>query len=232
MSTRRLIILDLETVPAPWAPPPEQEGFPELPAHLPVVIGWLCVDLEPGKPAVIVDRTEMGEPGERWERAALLKLGDDIKGAGALVTYNGRGFDMPLLQLRALALAVPWEFWESKRHRFPAYQKPLFHLDMYDQLGDFGAARNLSLDGLAHMCGLAGKGGMHGSRVKDEWAAGEHEKVRRYCVSDLVTTLQVYLRFLWMRGDADAGDVKRWLGDVGVWVADLDSKTTLSEEEE
>ena len=229
MSTRRLVILDLETVPAPWAPPPEQQEFPELPAHLPVVIGALWVVLKPGQAARIEDQTQMGDPGGDWERKALRDIGACIAGAGALVTYNGRGFDMPLLQLRALACAVPWEFWEAKRHRFGNYKEPLFHIDLYDQLGDFGAARNLSLDGITKMCGLAGKGDMHGSRVKDAWADGEHEKVRRYCVSDLITTLQVYLRFLWMRADAAAEDVKRWLADVDAWEQVLDAKTTGGE---
>jgi len=230
MTTRRLIILDLETVPAPWAPAPEQVEFPELPAHLPVVIGALWVVLRPGQPAVIEDQTTMGDPGADWERPALVALGENIKGATGLVTFNGRGFDMPLLQMRALALKVPWEFWPDKEHRFPNYKTPLFHMDLQDLLGGYGATKHLSLDGLAKMCGILGKGDMHGSKVKDMWADGEHERVRLYCLSDLRTTLTLYLRFLFMRGHAVGGDTGQWIADVGSWWESVEAETKRESE--
>lgn len=265
--SKKILVVDLETVPAPWWVPPreklkcghgnlligcticnteltsdewleakacaEAQHFPPLPAHMPVVLGGLWVALQEGEHAHLDDQTTAGPAGEReWERAGLVKLGKCLRTADNLVTFNGRGFDMPLLQLRALALAATWEFWESKRHRFPNYRNPLFHLDLMDQLSDYGAARGIGLDNLAKMCGMPGKPGMDGGDVATIIQQEDGpELVANYCRHDLLTTLRIYIRLLYIRGEAGKADIKTWLDDATRWAVDAGLETTGSGED-
>lgn len=169
-----------------------QPKFPPLPLHVPEVIAWLVVDAVAGKPTFkmnIYDAADGNEP------AALERLAQDLRVASRLVTWSGRGFDMPLLNLRAMKHGVDWSFWDEKRHRFPNYKKPLFHYDMQDQLGDYGAARAISLDRTARLIGLPGKVGIDGGGVKEALDAGDRRRVVAYCCNDVFETYMVYLAF-------------------------------------
>lgn len=222
---KQVVVIDVETVPADWwqAPEDKPDSFPPLPAHLPVVLGCWSVFIPTGPGSLVVnDHTASGEPGDRdWERAALVAARDAIKDSNNLVTYNGRGFDMPLLQLRAMACGVRWDMWEARRHRFPNYKTALYHIDLLDQLTDYGAGSRFSLDNLSQMCGasttapLEGKGDMHGSKVMATLQEpGGLERIATYCRRDLATTLQIYLRWLFITGASTSEDTARWLGQV------------------
>ena len=168
-----------------WEPEPK---FPPLPLHVPAVISWLLADGDQLK-------MKYWARGESPEEAGLAELANDIRAARRLVTWNGRSFDMPLLSLRAMKFGVDWSFWEAKRHRFGNFKTPLFHYDLQDQLGDFGAARGLSLDRTAKLIGLPGKRDVCGADVAALMGAGELSRVVTYCCDDVLQTWIVYLAF-------------------------------------
>ena len=199
----RVTTLDIETalsepydeiVPKPergegggvnWKPEPK---FAPLPLHVPEVIAWLNAD---------GDQLELKvyDRGEHDESAKLVDLGKDLRKSRRLVTFNGRGFDMPLLSLRAMLRGVDWAFWEGRRHRFGNYKKSLYHYDLQDQLGNFGAARAISLDRTAKLLGLPGKREVCGSDVFGMIEAGRRREVVVYCCDDVLQTWLVYLYF-------------------------------------
>ena len=168
-----------------WRPEPK---FAPLPLHVPEVIAWLKADGEDLE-LKVYDR------GDDDETAALAELGADLRWAKRLVTFNGRGFDMPLLSLRAMKRGVDWSFWDRCRHRFGNYKKALFHYDLQDQLGDFGAARAISLDRVAKLLELPGKREVCGGDVFEMIEAGNRERVVSYCCDDVLQTWLVYLAF-------------------------------------
>ena len=130
-----------------------------------------------------------------------------------LVSWNGSGFDLPVLSYRALkhGVAAP-TFWETGEHdrefRYNNYLKryEFRHTDLMDVLALYNGRSSAPLHEIAVMLGLPGKLGMDGSQVAAAHAAGKLAEIRAYCETDVVNTYLVYLRFLLMRGQlAEAG---------------------------
>lgn len=198
----KIITLDVETVTSGMGNPEWKEGekgweegkFAPLPYHKPVVIAWLIVDLQYEEFKLRSYRTDKSH-----ESYIIKKLAGDFNTGERLVTYNGRAFDMPLLQLRAMYHGVNWSFWNKWRHRFPNYKTPLKHYDLADQLTDYGAGPKFGLDPLCRLIDLEGKSDIDGSQVLDVWNSNieeNRERVRLYCSCDVIDTWICYLHFL------------------------------------
>jgi predicted PolB exonuclease-like 3'-5' exonuclease len=130
-----------------------------------------------------------------------------------LVSWNGGGFDLPVLQHRALicgACAARYWDWgdEDKEFRFNNYlgRYHTRHIDLMDVLAMFQYRANAPLDAIARLCGFPGKLGMEGSEVAAAVASGRLREVRNYCETDVVNTLLLYQRFRLMRGELSAGE--------------------------
>jgi len=127
-----------------------------------------------------------------------------------LVSFNGRGFDMPMLLIRAMKynISFPAWFdqsnpmlnktkWENYRQRFAEG----FHLDLLDSMGSFGAVRNLKLDTLCAMMGIPGKYDVSGDQVLDLYYADKLDLIKEYCQSDVLNTYWLYLKYELLQGD-------------------------------
>lgn len=124
-----------------------------------------------------------------------------------LVSWNGGGFDLPVLHYRSLVhgIAAPryWETgdednsfrWNNYLSRFHAR-----HTDLMDVLAAYQPRANAPLDQIAAMLGFPGKMGMSGGKVWDSYLAGDIEGIRNYCETDVLNTYLVYLRFELIRG--------------------------------
>ncbi len=127
-----------------------------------------------------------------------------------LVSWNGGGFDLPVLHHRALihGVSAP-RYWESgsgdASFRFNNYTNRFHerHTDLMDVLSGFQLRGAAPLDEIATLCGLPGKMGMSGAMVADAVARGELEEVRNYCETDALNTYLLYLRFQLLRGHLD-----------------------------
>ncbi len=124
-----------------------------------------------------------------------------------LVSWNGGGFDLPVLHYRGLIHGVRapryWDMGEDDRDfKWNNYISRYHtrHLDLMDMLALFQSRANAPLDDMAKLCGFPGKLGMDGSKVWEAYQAGEIEAIRDYCETDVVNTYLVYLRFQLMRG--------------------------------
>ncbi|MCP1726685.1 putative PolB exonuclease-like 3'-5' exonuclease [Natronospira proteinivora] len=128
-----------------------------------------------------------------------------------LVSWNGAGFDLPVLHYRALLHGVPAPaYWETgdnaQAFRWNNYLNRFHwrHLDLMDVMAGFQGRGTAKLEEVAVMLGLPGKLGMHGSLVWDRILDGDIQAVRDYCETDALNTYLVYLRFEVMRGRLDA----------------------------
>jgi 3'-5' exonuclease len=124
-----------------------------------------------------------------------------------LVSWNGSGFDLPVLHYRALRWHVQapryWEHGdEDASFRYNNYLSRFHwrHCDLMDVLSGFQGRGRASLSSMALLLDLPGKLGFDGSQVWDAWLAGELVGIRRYCETDVLNTYLVYLRFELMRG--------------------------------
>lgn len=127
-----------------------------------------------------------------------------------LVSWNGGGFDLPVLHYRALAhgISAPryWDTgeddssfkWNNYLSRF--HQR---HTDLMDVLAGYQPRASAPLDQLAAVCGFPGKLGMSGARVWDYFQAGRITEIRAYCETDVVNTYLLYLRYQRLRGRLD-----------------------------
>jgi len=124
-----------------------------------------------------------------------------------IVSWNGGGFDLPVLNYRALIHGVTaptfWETGEENRDfRFNNYLSRYHsrHLDLMDVLAMYQPRNNAPLDDVAQLAGLPGKIGIGGAKVWETYLAGDIGKIRDYCEADTANTYLLYLRYQLLRG--------------------------------
>ena len=123
---------------------------------------------------------------------------------GSLVTYNGRNFDLPVMELQALkhGISAPAYFNERFGHRYRFGQDG--HYDLQDFLTNYGAVRlRGGLKSLARLLDLPGKSDMHGALVQGYWENGRLEEINTYCMQDVLLTYLLFLRVELSRGRID-----------------------------
>lgn len=149
----------------------------------------------------------LGEPDDD-EAGAIRRFFDGIdRYTPVLVSWNGGGFDLPVLHYRALlhGVAAP-RYWETgdedTSFRYNNYLNRFHqrHLDLMDVLAGYQQRAAAPLDRIAALIGLPGKMGMDGSKVWDAYRDGDLDGIRNYCETDVLNTHLVYLRFELIRG--------------------------------
>ena len=124
-----------------------------------------------------------------------------------LVSWNGGGFDLPVMHYRGLMHGVRarryWDQGDDDRDfKWNNYLSRYHsrHLDLMDLLALYQPRANAPLDELAQLMGLPGKLGMEGAGVWAAYQEGKLAEIRNYCEADVVNTFLLYLRFQLMRG--------------------------------
>jgi 3'-5' exonuclease len=135
-----------------------------------------------------------------------------------LVSWNGGGFDLPVLHYRSLLHGVSapryWEMGEEdKDFRYNNYiaRYHTRHTDLMDLLALYQNRGAAPLDELARLLGFPGKLGMDGSKVWDTYQAGGIESIRNYCATDAANTYLVFQRFQLIRGLCDGDRYRKEL---------------------
>ena len=130
-----------------------------------------------------------------------------------LVSWNGTGFDLPVLNYRSLLHSVSaaryWETGESDNSfRFSNYLSRFHwrHMDLMDILSGFQGRGRASLEDIALLLGFPGKLGMHGGEVWDAYLQGGIGRIRAYCETDVMNTYLIYLRFQLLRGNLNSAE--------------------------
>jgi predicted PolB exonuclease-like 3'-5' exonuclease len=206
---RGYLVLDIETVPdgdlykPPDLPAGTEKPFPPLHAHRPIVIGVLWLDEHYGFRRIGVIGEHDDEYGMLTDFSTFVE-----QWRPHLVTYNGRSFDLPVIQLRCLRHGIPLHFFfEDKDYRYRFTDAG--HIDLYDFLSEHGAARVGSLDAIARVVGLPGKVGVDGSQVEGLYNAGQIQAIKNYCLMDVTQTAFVLLRYRLLQGAIDRDSYRR-----------------------
>jgi len=183
-----------------------------LPLHLQRVVAIACLLRERDSLRI----WSLGAPGDA-EGELIQRFYDGIERySPQLVSWNGGGFDLPVLHYRGLVHGVRapryWEMGEgdygdSRDFRYNNYINRYHtrHLDLMDLLSLYQPRASAPLDQIARLLGLPGKVGMDGSQVWEAFRAGRLADIRAYCEADVLNTWLVYLRFQLMRGALDQG---------------------------
>lgn len=144
-----------------------------------------------------------------------------------LVTWNGSGFDLPVLVYRALHHGVgAGRYFETRNpdFRFNNYLNRYHerHTDLMDVFAGHQVRAAAPLHELSRFLGLPGKGEMRGEDVEDRYLAGEIDAIRGYCEADALLTWLVFLRFDRLRGRLDDAELAHELALVRAAVRDGD----------
>jgi hypothetical protein len=201
-----------------------------LPLHLQRVVAIACLLRERDQLRV----WSLGAPGD-GEGELVQRFYDGIdKYTPQLVSWNGGGFDLPVLHYRGLihGVAAPryWDmgegdFADSRDFRYNNYigRYHTRHLDLMDLLSLYQARASVPLDQLARLLGLPGKVGLDGAQVWEAFRAGRIADIRGYCEADVLNTWLVYLRFQVMRGVLDRDEHRREVALARATIAALDA---------
>ncbi|MEM8912370.1 MAG: 3'-5' exonuclease [Planctomycetota bacterium] len=137
------------------------------------------------------------------------------------VTFNGRSFDIPLMELSAFRFGIPIPRWfkgsgyQSPRNRFSTHA----HLDLQELLTNFGAARfNGGLNLAAQMLGKPGKAGLRGDQFQAYYQAGDLKAISDYCRCDVLDTYFVFLRSMLMTGKLTLDEECQLVDEATAWI--------------
>lgn len=232
---KRVLVFDIETVPDVAGIrvlntlPPElsdyevaEFGFQQcrasrgndfLPHHLQRIVTISCAFRDEHQFRVF----SLSEP-DCDEASIIQRFFDGIERfSPQIVSWNGGGFDLPVLHYRGLMHGVVapryWDqgdgdYLDSREFKWNSYigRYHARHLDLMDLLALYQPRANAPLDEMAKLMGFPGKLGMDGSAVWGAYRDGRIAEIRDYCETDVANTYLVFLRFERMRGHLDAAE--------------------------
>ena len=246
MQHQNLFVFDIETIPDTDAVPnltgfddPDIEArraeieryhlditdgrnaFPRQPFHKVVAISFLEADIEymgSGGEAYVLRELRTGGEASFDEEMLLKGFFQHFeRQRPRLVSFNGRGFDLPVLKYRAMAhgISAPWLYsagdkWNSYQSRYSAD----WHCDLLEVLSDFGASSRGKLNEICAVLGFPGKFGVDGSKVATMFDAGKVQEIRDYCETDVLNTYLVYLRLMQHKGTLSTDNYNHALADI------------------
>lgn len=140
-----------------------------------------------------------------------------------LVSFNGRTFDLPLLELAAFRYGISLPQWfnmggksyEQPRNRYNSDA----HLDLQDVLTNFGASRFTGgLNLAANLIGKPGKMDVQGHMVQDMHDAGRSQEINDYCRCDVLDTYFVFLRCSVLLGNLKLEEEQKIIDETHAWL--------------
>ena len=168
------------------------------------------------------------------EKLSLLSLGDEDseesdllnlffsaidKYQPQLVSWNGKGFDSPVIHYRALIHGVSSiKYWDKgdddREFKWNNYLNRYHdrHLDLMDVMS--GYKKPASLTDIAQLIGAPGKFGIDGSKVTDYYLANDIKKIRDYCETDVLNTYFVFLRYQLISNNISKDNYKKLLEEI------------------
>lgn len=142
-----------------------------------------------------------------------------------IVSWNGGGFDFPVLHHRAMihnvVSATYWEVGEKRSDfRFNNYlnRYQYRHLDIMDVLANYTPKNFARIDEFAKLCGFPGKKGMDGKDIAKEYSLGNIKKISDYCEVDVVNTYLLYLKFLLISARIDQSAYYKSFERILLWL--------------
>jgi 3'-5' exonuclease len=197
-------------------PKPEQKDLIAPPqAQRPIVIGalWLGDDYSIRNLGTIDAGKHGYDPATgAFDEKSLITAWSEFmaKERPTIVDWNGRTFDVPVLVLRAFRHGVPMRWYFADKNYRYRYSDDR-HLDLMDTLTDYGAVNRagFKLDVFAKSIGLPGKYGVDGSMVEPMFKEGKLEEIKTYCLTDVIQTGFLLLRYMLMKGTMTLSDYQK-----------------------
>lgn len=163
--------------------------------------------LKGGREKYVIRSIRTGGKNGETEEEILRNLFSYLnKHPSRLISFNGRGFDLPVLQYRAMKYGIDarWIYndgYYNYNHRYSIEK----HCDLLDMFSNFGASARVKMAEIASLFKVPCKAnGVTGSSVYDMYKAGKIEEICNYCEEDVIATYVLYLRFMQHSGRLSA----------------------------
>lgn len=175
----------------------QTNGFVNCAFHIPVCLAAVALD----KDYTILKLGLFGE-GKRTPGAIVRHFWDNYnKGNFVLVDFNGRGYDIRLMELWAFrqGISIHYKHFDKfgVRYRFSDDKE----LDLNEVMSNNGAVRlRGGLNLFAKLLGKPGKMETKGHMVEGLYQQGKIFEIEDYCLGDALDTYYVFLRWKVMRG--------------------------------
>ena len=200
----------------------EQKGSDFIPYtfHLPVsvVIAKISRNFE------LLDLVALDQP--EFRPHVITKLfwrGWEHYNCPTFVTFNGRGFDIPLMEVAAFRYGLSLGRWFALDAR--SFDQPRYryntdkHFDLYEVLTNYGASRfNGGLNLAANLIGKPGKMDVKGSMVQDLYQDGKLAEINDYCRCDVLDTYFVFLRSMVLTGRISLEREQEIVANTQSWI--------------
>ena len=181
----------------------QQSDFFPVPYHIPIAISTLQADENyriRSLRSIGVDRYS--------EKELVCKFWEEFEATRTLVTFNGRGFDLPVLETQALkhgmSLSRYFGTGESRHNYRGNRYSDIYHIDLCDFLSNYGASHRNSINLFARLIGLPGKYTIAGEDVEYLFRQGRQKEINQYCMTDVLQTYLLFLRVELLRGRLDS----------------------------
>jgi len=121
------------------------------------------------------------------ERSILADFSAELKDKRItkIIGHNIAGFDLPYIRKRAIIHGISINL--------PCDAKP-WDEKIYDTMLKWDAKKSISMDKLARVLGIEGKGDIDGSMVWDMYKRGEYQQIADYCADDVNIVQSIYSR--------------------------------------
>lgn len=213
-----------------------RNDFARQPFHQVVAISYAHLIREPGDEGseLLIRRLASGGDKNNSELEILEGFFHLIETrAPQLVSFNGRGFDVPVLKYRAMkhGLSCPrWFNQGDKWNNYDARYSQEYHLDLLETLSDHGASARCSMDEVAAAFDVPGKLDTAGDNVREMYETGQIAAIRDYCETDVCTTLLIFLHQQLFTGALSEGAYARAILGVRNYLeAESESRPHLTE---
>ena len=140
-----------------------------------------------------------------------------------LVSFNGRTFDIPLMELSAFRYGISIPEWfnihqrtyDQKRNRYNQDS----HFDLQEVITNFGTTRlSGGLNLMANLIGRPGKMGVAGHMVQNMYDNGQLEGINNYCRCDVLDTYFVLLRTKLLTGEINFEREQELIANTVEWL--------------
>ena len=183
-----------------------KNSFPRQPFHQVVAISYAHLVSEPYDDGMGLELRRIASGGdlESSEKELLEGFFHLIESrTPRLVSFNGRGFDLPVLKYRAMLHGLSCPRWFSAGDRWNGYESrysQMYHVDLLEVLSDFGASARCSMHEVATALAIPGKLDTEGDDVRGLFESGNLPVIRNYCETDVCSTLLIFLRWQLFQG--------------------------------
>lgn len=197
-----------------------RNAFPRQPFHRIVAISFLEAEIDRDGRIEAYLMRDLRSGGEAGFDEAKLVQGffqycERLR--PRLVSFNGRGFDLPVLKYRAMVHGITASWLHQADNKWENYQSRYasdWHCDLMEVLSDYGASARVKLNEVCSVMGFPGKFGVDGADVAGMADAGRVQDIRNYCETDVLNTYLVYLRLQLHRGSISRDGYNSAVADI------------------